>query len=731
MKYYRYLFFAAIALLPSLALADNIFQASPDDLSIRYLSLVFGNVEGTDVAGTGFQTLKVVLTSFNLAIMGLGGIVVLYSMVVSLINTAHDGEMLGKEWSSIWIPLRTALGFALLLPVKGSTSYAVIQVFIMWVVTQGVYAADYIWSKTIDNILAGGANPTFNAEQTNASVITLAQSIFVSLICAKEAAVDLNTTVGSIGPVEIGIDSNQQSILEYVFSLNGDYSPINVCGSVPYNTPLDQDSPQTLALKQAQNNSVVEMIRYLEPSADSFIREYQEYGSISSASSQIFQAAVATAADKYTYNMSLAASESNSQQTSNQLLNAYKKAGWITAGSSFLALMTASEVTTSAVVDAPTAKSWDMITGSNNSPAILNYVSDSSSFSAELNEARAESLPEDMVLTNPQQIEDFIESQLGPIKEMFAKLLLTWESSFLNITGNDQGTFSMPNPVLTIMNFGIRLTQYTALAYSLLTLTVSALGGIAYGAGQSIFGGLLGVGWGALLTMLNFITAPIMALFGALFGVGVLWGFYVPLIPFIVFTMGAIGWIILVIEAMVAAPLMAIGVLHPEGKHTVFGEAHAGIMLIAGVFLRPSLMIIGLVAALIMSYVVVIMITVGFTPVGISLSKSIIGLISMMIFFTMFVLIGINKAFSLIHILPDRVMRWIGQGEGHSSADQELNEIKGGAGSIDKGVGDSITSAKQGASQIQSQATANYRIKQDRQKNTASGLKDGGAIQAD
>ena len=131
MKFLKALFIIVITVAPTIALADSIFKPYPNDLSITYLSFIFGNVEGTAITGGGFQTLKTVLTSFNMTVLTLGAIIVIYSLLVSTVNTAHDGEMLGREWSSVWIPIRTAMGFALLLPVKGSTSYSVIQVFVM------------------------------------------------------------------------------------------------------------------------------------------------------------------------------------------------------------------------------------------------------------------------------------------------------------------------------------------------------------------------------------------------------------------------------------------------------------------------------------------------------------------------------------------------------------------------------------------------------------------------
>lgn len=53
---------------------------------------------------------------------------------------------------------------------------------------------------------------------------------------------------------------------------------------------------------------------------------------------------------------------------------------------------------------------------------------------------------------------------------------------------------------------------------------------------------------------------------------------------------------------MVAAPLICFGLKHSEG-HDFLGEAKQILMILLGAFLRPVLMVIGLIAGMILSYV--------------------------------------------------------------------------------------------------------------------------------
>ena len=719
MKNYRsFLIALAVILLPSWAFAESIFGPYDQDISIQYLGMIFNNVEGTDVTGPGFEVLKATLSSFNLAIMSLGAIVILYSILVSFVNTAHDGEMLGREWSSVWIPLRTAMGFALLLPVSGTGSYSVIQVFIMWVVTQGVYAADFLWEKSVDQLI-GNPEAGKDYNPNNQQTYLLAQSIFVSLVCAKQAAIDLNSSVSNIGPSSDG---------KYSFGIQG-YTPNDICGNVALTKiPVVGGGPPIYSPEE--NQAVAAMINELNPTANLFISKYNN-NSDPSEYQQKIQSAINLAGNRYNKTMNDIANnnDGNYQELAGQLEKS-KEVGWAMAGSTFLTMAKITNDNVSANYSVPDADTYLNITDSNGAVYISKFLSDYQSFATEMQLANSYSTPPDIAdITSPDDITNYAEQQLNGVQDVFLKTIAWFASMF---TADDAS--QIQSPVLTIMTAGIWITRIIVAAYAAITVATTIFGAAAYAAGNSVLGlAGAGLGWGALLTFLNFATTPLMILMGVFLSLGITWGFYVPLIPYIVFTMGVISWIMLVIEAMVAAPLMAIGVLHPEGKHTVFGEAHAGIMIIAGVFLRPALMVIGLIAALIMTYVVVTIISVGFMPVAASIAAahySIVGTIAMMVFYTMLILIGINKSFSMIHVLPDKVMRWIGQPGEQTDPGQELQELKGGAQAMEKPIADTPTTTASGVKSITDAGIEKRREKDKKNKDDDEKSKKGGGIQA-
>jgi defect in organelle trafficking protein DotA len=139
-----------------LAAADDgslSFTPPPSDYSVVFLSNIFGVVDGV-LHGTGSQIMGSMFAVFNAAVLALGGIVIMYTLIVSTMNTAHEGQMLGQKWSSIWVPVRATVGLALLIP--KASGYCLMQIFVMWVVVQGVGAADKVWNAALDYLNRGG-----------------------------------------------------------------------------------------------------------------------------------------------------------------------------------------------------------------------------------------------------------------------------------------------------------------------------------------------------------------------------------------------------------------------------------------------------------------------------------------------------------------------------------------------------------------------------------------------
>lgn len=181
-----------LILFPRLGLADGYlnFAPSAQDYSVVFLGNLFGVVDGV-LSGTGSQIMGAMFGVFNAAVLAIGGIIILYTLIVATMNTAHEGQMLGQKWSSIWIPIRSTIGLALLIP--KASGYCLMQIFIMWVVLQGVGAADRVWDAALDYLNKGGviihaqlSNPADRLTNSNAGsvpVTTAAEVILAGQVC--------------------------------------------------------------------------------------------------------------------------------------------------------------------------------------------------------------------------------------------------------------------------------------------------------------------------------------------------------------------------------------------------------------------------------------------------------------------------------------------------------------------------------------------------------------------
>jgi hypothetical protein len=222
-----------------------------------------------------------------------------------------------------------------------------------------------------------------------------------------------------------------------------------------------------------------------------------------------------------------------------------------------------------------------------------------------------------------------------------------------------------------------------------------------------------------------------------LFVSGITFALIIPLTPYILFWAGKIAWLLLVLEALIAAPLMALGIAYPDG-HDVFGIAEPGIKFSFNVVLMPVLLIMGLMVGIVLTYVVIYFSATGFHVVASnilamlppdastldpssnafpgnsgnpdpmngninnmtnmtqsSISRGVMSVFLIFIYGT-FIALAFNKCFSTIYVFPEKVLQWLGL-QGTKFGEQDMGEIKSSAGqSAKEGFGAAGQTATQG-----------------------------------
>src|SRR5690606_6948402 len=84
----------------------------------------------------------------------------------------------------------------------------------------------------------------------------------------------------------------------------------------------------------------------------------------------------------------------------------------------------------------------------------------------------------------------------------------------------------------------------------------------------------------------------------ALLFAGIVLAYVMPMLPAIFWILGIVGYMILVLEAIIAAPLWMLGHLRLDGEGLAGPRGTAGYEIALNLVIRPSAMVIGLVIAI-------------------------------------------------------------------------------------------------------------------------------------
>lgn len=115
------LFFGALLILTAVAspaLAQSMFRPpEAGDKMMEWVNHIFVGVLEDPMGMTGPGSgLGQVVGVLNSALLFVGGALLCWNTIAGVAQSAHEGKILGKRWSSLWAPIRPVLGIALLFP---------------------------------------------------------------------------------------------------------------------------------------------------------------------------------------------------------------------------------------------------------------------------------------------------------------------------------------------------------------------------------------------------------------------------------------------------------------------------------------------------------------------------------------------------------------------------------------------------------------------------------------
>lgn len=647
------------------------------DKSMSLLELVFGPAVHNPLAagsGAGGMVAQMFLV-LNSCVLAVGVIWAMYHFSAALIATGQDGEFMGQKKSSPWFIIRTSVGFSSLVPVFGG--FSSVQMVMLWGTMLGVGIANLTLDAAVNVLNTGGS---MIATPAAPQATTLAKALFEANLCAQSAntAIDNmpNDSGVSVDPAEKfnPIATSTKIVLMNQLGLSCGGAEINLApppsmpeydGMVVYSA--DPNSAYTQMLS-AHQNALTTMQSILLAAAQAYVSAVNGQSQPADPENTINMAALQ-------YQSSITQAISNSSSAINGLASVIQsnlqRDGWIMMGAWYQTFAQAnSQVSNLASATAAAVPG----TGADNIPYPQLYRKVSTVYSQQLQQDASvattqgalDNLSAGITGADPKTIIGKIFNAQGLVK-----WVVSWNSG--------QGPAGSTNPLIGMKNLGDRILDagWVALGgYAGVEAALGAKDTMIGKAAEVVTAGISGLVGGMGSGVMKALGPFIVMLVITLFFFGAMLSIYIPMLPFMVWFGGIVGWFAVVCESMAASPLW--GFAHLDGDGDGMGQRTThGYIFLLNVMFRPVFMMLGFVFG---GAGVVALGTLLNSMFGVALQNaqydSTTGLVSIVGFIVLYVsmcLSLVNGAFSLIHVIPDQVFAWIG-GQMAGRVGQDLHD---------------------------------------------------------
>ena len=702
-----------LVLFSSSVYAANPFSPPPSDYSLQMLGNILGAPGGgLPIPGGGNALLANIFRVFNGAVMVFGTLVLSYLVVSSAITTAKSGEVVGKKFS-IWNPTRGAIGFFLMVPT--SSGYSTIQVLFLWLIVNGIGAADATWNVVLD--LQDTGESASVSTKDPVKVAKNLRDIYISAFttAALTAMDDAGHSSDDIDAENVIQSLYKAAACKYIIN---NYHPIPQ-GFVDYQPDNAGRGNIIVGTQDFRGGPAFNVCGEFslglsnEESADRNLRSQVQSGILSAlytmenmAANALSLSSRALQANSYSENYGFLISvmrdiddsRSKPNNSNPSVTEQAKKDGWVTAGS-YHWFLVKSEAQTK-TQSAPNQVAQIDLSGvpSNLQTNIQSKINKTNILYRKSEKALQDYLQRDSIVRNIQidaadldldalynatKFTTFAVPVVGPILgAMYIFGVDVLDMLFDAII--DMAQDSSQDPIVNLTRLGLKIMYSTELAVVVIIVLIIAIALIAAicscQSASKVISDYIAPFAGALITFsMSMLWIPAAGL-----------GLYLPLIPYFVFTFAVVGWVINVIIAITAAPIVSLTLLTPS-EQSEFGKASVAFMLIFAVALKPILMIFGFIISLKLHFIAVKMLNFSFNAVIGSSVKylTIFGSIALLTMYVGIILALTNECYSLVHIIPRKVYRWIGgQPDDGSGEEEGLQKLKGTADAGRKQVGE-------------------------------------------
>ena len=659
------------------------FSVPEGEQSRVYLTKLFGNMPGAlscEEITCGFLVPSI-FNILNLGIMTIGAGVLAYVIAMTTALSAVEGEFLGKRYSSFWLPIRSAVGVSILVP--GPSGYSILQVMLMNLILYGVGLANNIY-QTIDTYgqlfsistdKSSGSAQDFEviSDRDINMIVMNSFPAFLAVIHENELLYQetgdfeqsllINTSYMNR---YLTVDVNSRSVKYLINSRPTGPSSTNVSFRINSSNLKGADLAQLLGTNPqdiASGSGVLGLI--FSAAVEYYKQELQEFIQINRLTNDN--------QDKIVENLSFESLEIIAQALKLQSQN-YSLRGattgeldqtisWLNVPGRFHKWLSDSQdgdlSTLSKITFEPTQVVIDQSFGVQNTN-ITNLVDlQSSPDYKDLLKKIVQKIADEKTFLAPQAQELSTQRFYGNYDKLRDRAPGTHSILIDNLIVRPSEN---QDPLLYLAEQGKGIIE----VYTGVTIAIS-IASLGFVLGTAVCSGIQSVG--KYSTVYSFFTLflSIMQLFAIVLPIGITLAFYLPLMPIMIYSLSVLAWFMQVVEAMVAAPIITLGLLAPSQEG--MGKAAPSLLLTLNIVLRPAFMLIGLV----MGAKLFAIFAVYFTEVmssailfveklfatGGSFFLIFLGWVWALMYVSVIVSIA-QRCYSLTYVLPDRVLTWIG-----------------------------------------------------------------------
>lgn len=700
-----------------------------------------------------------IMVFFNSGLLVIASLLVSYVAMMGVTNTATDGEAMGKSWSSLWTPVRIVAGGSVLLPT--ASGYSFIQLIVMMISLWGVGFANGVYKIGIENGLVNGSLTSVSsqlgmgtgAKPNPAYPLYDMRKFATDYLAVAWCARTVNQIYGTGSPVprvRIREDGQPDSIIQesptktaQIFDIK-DQNPESglsggspLCGSVKFYqyaapaalsvTPgvgsifdpatINSNAAAMQALRTAALNSKRTASVLLMQDLDSWVNEWPSditqtgWENVRSdrLNTILNQAQSTLSADLQ--------SQINGDTTLKDIMAKYvsdvTKDGWSMAGGFYQRLggireemskiyaEPAAQATQPSLTNLPRDARAQLAKNSLQTvyQTVITKALDGTSY-----QSSGQPRPSDLAALMPNSLDDLNIDTLGSRHDSYMSSFISW--GMRRTTEIMIGTNGDVDALARIKTTGDTLAFIQSWAFVTDRLLDTAVNGLRAAAAVVSSVEVLG-------TKINLkpagdvlrdwvqhnITSQIKEVETWTGRLAFYFGVFLPSLPYTIFMIAVVGWILAVFQSIIAAPLWAV--MHMTPDRTFIGSQTQGYLLLLSLFVRPALIVIGLFGGMLIANPVVGYISKAFWAMrtaNVTSAESLGWYIEFLTWKSWMMMYGLvlfpvtYMVFGLSQSLPDSVLRWIGAGIsdlGETNATSEMRRgIESAGNSIGKPGGD-------------------------------------------